>query len=142
VKVFKLTPDEEEKFFENLPRFIFYYLFLFVIFWYGLSTKSAEEIREGILSGKISPGFLHSTLIALLLLALTDAYLARKGTKWNTPRVALFMVIGVVIMLLVVMYIGRASILFVVTLILIYINTFLKVKEESQRKGKKVDRLL
>ena len=135
MKIFKLTPDEEEKFFEHLPRFLFYYLFLFVIFWYGLSVKSAEEIREGILSGETSPGFLRSTLIALLLLALTDAYLARKGTKWNTPGAALFMVIGVVIMLLVVMYVGRASVLFVVAFALIYVNTLIKVKEESKRRG-------
>lgn len=136
MEVFKLTPDEEEKFFEHLPRFLFYYLFLFVIFWYGLSIKPAEVIRKDILSGEITPSFLHSTLIALLLLAITDAYLMWKGTTWNTPRAALFMVIGLFIMLLVVMYVGRASILFVVTLILIYVNTLIRTKEDIKHSSK------
>jgi len=139
MRIFELTLDEEEKFFEHLPRFLFYYLFLFVIFWYGLSIKPAEVIRKDILSGEITPSFLHSTLIALLLLAITDAYLMWKGTTWNTPRAALFMVIGLFIMLLVVMYIGKVSVLFIITLLLIYINTLIKVKEESKRREKKIN---
>jgi len=133
VKVFKLTPDEEEKFFEHLPRFLFYYLFLFVIFWYGLSVKSAEEIRRDVLSGNISvPG---ATFLYALFVGLLVAYLIEKGyISKESSKVAAFMVIGMIIMFLVVMYVGRASVLFVVTLILIYINTLLKVKEESRRK--------
>ncbi|BAA29805.1 hypothetical protein [Pyrococcus horikoshii] len=136
MRIFKLSPDEEERFFDNLPRFLFYYLFLFTIFWFGLTQKSAEEIRESILSGNVSPDFWRSTLVVLLLLAITDAYLMRKGdTNWNTPGAALFMLFGFFIMLLVVMYVGRASILFVVSLFLIYINTLIKTKEELRKKN-------
>jgi hypothetical protein len=137
VRLFKLTPDEEEKFFEHLPRFLFYYLFLFVIFWAALARKSAEEIRERILSGDVAPDFLYSTLMVLLLLAITDAYLMIKGyTRWNTPGAALFMVFGLFIMLLVVMYVGRAFILFVVALILVYVNTLIKTKEDIKHSSK------
>lgn len=87
-----------------------------------------------MLSGEITPGFLRSTLIALLLLAITDAYMARKGVKYdNTPRAAVFMLIGFLIMTLVTMYVGRASILFIVALILIYVNTVIRVKEDRKR---------
>jgi len=38
-------------------------------------------------------------------------------------------------MFLIVMYVGRASVLFVAALALIYVNTLIKVKEESKRRG-------
>ncbi|WP_237698512.1 hypothetical protein [Pyrococcus sp. NA2] len=70
------------------------YLFLFAIFGFGLTQKSAEEIRRRR----------RSVLVVLLLLAITDAYLMKKGdTSWNTPRAALFMILGFFIMLLIVM---------------------------------------
>jgi len=134
MKIFNLTPDEEEKFFEHLPRFLLYYLFLFVIFWYGLSVKSAEEIRRDVLSGNVSVS--GATFLYALFVGLLVAYLVEKGyISKESSKVAAFMVIGMIIMFLIVMYVGRASVLFVAALALIYVNTLIKVKEESKRRG-------
>ena len=57
-----------------------------------------------------------------------DAYLMIKGyTQWNTPRATLFMIIGLFIILMVIVYIGHASMLFLITLVLYtckHLNTY------------------
>jgi len=87
------------------------------------------------LSGNISVSGVE--FLYPLLVSLSVAYLIERGyISKELFKVAFFMLFGLFIMLLVVMYVGRASILFVVALILIYVNTLIKTKEDIKHSSK------
>jgi|Deesub1362B_J571_1020462.scaffolds.fasta_scaffold00037_65 FtsH-binding integral membrane protein len=131
MQVFKLTPKEKERFMKNLPIFFFYYLILFVFFWYGLSHKTPEEIKGGLPRPTSMP---ITTVIALLIVF----YLRCRDNpkKCITAKSGFFAIFGLYVMYLISAYTGSVALLFIITLVLIYINTLIRIKEEFKRKEK------
>lgn len=124
MRVFKLTPKEKERFMKDLPIFFFYYLILFVFFWYGLSHKTPEEIKR---IGFPRPTSMPiATVIALLIVF----YLRCRDNpkRCITAKSGFFAIFGLYVMYLISAYTGSVALLFIITILLIYINTLIKVK--------------
>ena len=126
----KLTPEKKERFVGNLPIFFFYYLMLFAFFWYGLSHKTPEEIRRGGLPRPTPMPI--ATVIALLIVF----YLRCRDNpkKCITAKSGFFAIFGLYTMYLVTAYVGSVLLLFILTLLLIYVNTLIKTKEDFKRR--------
>lgn len=124
----KLTPKEKEKFLNTLPVFLIYYLVLFVFFWYGLSHKTPEGIRKMGIPRPTSVSII--TVIALL----TVFYLRCKDNpkKCLTEKSGFFAILGLYVMYLISAYTGSVTLLFLIVVLLIYINTLIKVKIDER----------
>ncbi|BAA29806.1 115aa long hypothetical protein [Pyrococcus horikoshii OT3] len=78
----KLSPKEKEMLMKDLPIFLIYYFILFLFFWYGLSHKIHEEIREmGI------PKFTSPSTISVIILLVVFYLRCRDNQKMFQGKV-------------------------------------------------------